>query len=116
MGFVVEKVTLVKVFLSVFRVCHVSIIPPVLQILLYTSMLPEGLTGESWKLWQKQCFFGNALDRKYCDLVLRGLNIDSRQMLDGVPLKIAHVSFPPVVLHLALPLLISVVRPSCHLK
>ena len=81
-------------------------------------MLPEGRTGESWKPWQKQYFLGNrcALDRKYFDLVLRGLNIDSRQMLDGVPLKIAHTSFPPVVLHLALRFLISVARSSCHLK
>jgi len=119
-GYVVYKVALTKVFLSVFRASHVSIIPPVVYKPLHTSMLPEGRTGESWKPWQKQCFFfvGNwrALDRKYFDLVPRGLNIDSRQMLDGVPPKIAHVSFPPVVLHLTLRLLISVARSSCHLK
>ena len=67
---------------------------------------------------KKQCFFGNrcALDRKYFDLVIRGLNIDSRQMLDGAPIKTVHMSFPPLVLHLALRLLISVARSSCHLR
>jgi hypothetical protein len=96
-GYVVDKVTLTKVFLSVFRIFHVSIIPSMLYTPLHTSMLPKGRTGESWKLWQKQCFFGNrcALDRKYFDLVLRWLNIESRQMLDGAPIKTAHMSFPP---------------------
>jgi hypothetical protein len=38
----------------------------------YTSLLPEGQTGEAWEPPKKQCYFGNrgALDRKVLALSL----------------------------------------------